>query len=76
MQNNAWNLISFQQQAYTDAAQLEIEPKPDTVIRVFMAWRPIRTPVAVEPQELSAPERCGFTVVEWGGGECPASADP
>ena len=50
-------------------AKLTVTPTPDTVIRVFMAWRPLTEPVAIEPQEWTAPERIGFTLVEWGGTE-------
>ncbi len=67
MEGNPWNLISFQTEAYTQRAKLEISPAPDTLIRVFMAWKPLEAPVEPEPQVLSAPERVGFTVVEWGG---------
>lgn len=69
MEGNAYNLISFQQEAYTDSALLEIDPKPDTLIRVFMAWKALDEPMDIEPQELTSPEREGFTVVEWGGAE-------
>ena len=69
MQDNAWNLISFQEQAYTDAARMEIDPAPDTLIRVFMAWKALAAPVELPPQSLEAPARTGFTVVEWGGRE-------
>ena len=44
-----------------------ITPEPDTLIRIFMAWYGTEEPVSILPQELSAPERQGFTVVEWGG---------
>ena len=70
MQNNPWNLISFQQETYTDAAKLAIDPNPDTLIRVFMAWKPLDAPEQLEPQTLNAPARTGFTVVEWGGRQC------
>lgn len=69
LERNPWNLISFQGAAYTDAARLEIDPAPDTVLRVFMAWRPLQEPVEIAPQRLTAPQRNGFTVVEWGGTE-------
>lgn len=69
MQGNPYNLVSFQREAYDRAARLTVEPQPDTIIRVFMAWMRLDEPVVVEPQELSAPARSGFTVVEWGGGE-------
>ena len=67
MIENEYNLISFQGEAYTDSAKLEIKPEPDTLIRIFMAWKPLEEAVKIEPQELSAPERKGFTAVEWGG---------
>ncbi|MBE6612378.1 MAG: hypothetical protein E7632_07790 [Ruminococcaceae bacterium] len=67
MEQNPYNLISFQSDRYTDGARLDISPAPDTLIRVFMAWRPSDAPVDLPPQELSAPPRTGFTVAEWGG---------
>ena len=67
MEGNPYNLISFQQKAYTDDARLCIVPAPDTVLRVFMAWSPLAQAVEIQPQELFAPKRDGFTVVEWGG---------
>ena len=70
MEQNAYNLISFQQSAYTDAARLTITPQPDTLLRVFMAWKPLTKAVEIAPQTLTAPERTGFTAVEWGGAEC------
>ena len=69
MEGNAYNLISFQEEAYTDSAVLTIDPAPDSLLRVFMAWRGLDKPVEVEPQELTAVERSGFTAVEWGGAE-------
>lgn len=69
MENNPYNLISFQREAYTEHAGLEITPAPDTVIRVFMAWKPLTEAVEIPPQELTAPNRTGFTAVEWGGAE-------
>lgn len=67
MEGNPYNIISFQEEIYTDAAELDISPAPDTVIRVFMAWQPTDEAVELDSQELTAPERKGFTVVEWGG---------
>ena len=67
MEQNAYNLISFQQETYTNSAKLAVFPEPDTLIRVFMAWRPIDAPMEIDPQILTAPERNGFTVLEWGG---------
>lgn len=67
MQDNQYNVISFQTDSYTDNAILSVTPEPDTVLRVFMAFKPSNNPVDIEPQELKSTERNGFTVVEWGG---------
>ncbi|RHO62423.1 hypothetical protein DW088_10445 [Butyricicoccus sp. AM05-1] len=69
MQDNPYNLISFQSEAYTDAAKLDIDPTPDSVLRVFMAWKPLSKPQTIEPQTFTPFARDGFTVVEWGGCE-------
>ncbi len=67
MQNNPYNIISFQFDTYTESARLDITPKPDTLIRVFMTYKAASENVDIAPQELTAPERAGFTAVEWGG---------
>lgn len=69
MQDNPYNLISFQSEAYTDAAKLDIDPTPDSVLRVFMAWKPLSRAQNIEPQTFTPFARDGFTVVEWGGCE-------
>ena len=70
MQDNPYNLITFQTTAYTDAAELDIEPAPDTVIRVFMVWQALDAELEIPEQILpKATAREGFTVVEWGGTE-------
>ena len=66
---NPYNIISFQTDTYTDAAELQINPAPDTVIRVFMTFEASDYMIRILPQKLTAPERIGFTVVEWGGTE-------
>ena len=67
MQDNPFNLIAFQSDVYAQTAQLSVDPVPDTQLRVFMAWKPLGEAVEIPAQSLSAPERTGFTVVEWGG---------
>ena len=49
------------------SAPLDIEPKPDTVIRVLMDYHGLDEYKNVTQQRLATPERRGFTVVEWGG---------
>ena len=69
MQDNPYNLIAFQQEAYTESAKLTVSPRPDSVLRVFMAWKPLARPVDIPAQILPGFERRGFTLVEWGGAE-------
>ena len=69
MEQNPYNVISFQTTAYTDTAVLEVAPAPDTLIRVFMAWYPSEKAVNIPAQSFEPVERSGFTVVEWGGSE-------
>ncbi|MDO5317109.1 MAG: putative Ig domain-containing protein, partial [bacterium] len=67
MQDNPYNVISFQGENYMKAAKLQIEPQPESVLRVFMAWRPSRYLVSIPAPDIKPFERRGFTVVEWGG---------
>ncbi len=67
LQENEYNLISFQGKPYTDAAKLNVTPAPDSVLRVYMVAKPLNAPVEVEPQSFGPFVRQGFTVVEWGG---------
>ena len=69
MQENEYNIISFQTISYENSAKLNITPAPDTLIRVFMAYKPVKKYVEIEKQELTAPQRNGFVAVEWGGAE-------
>ena len=67
MEGNAYNLITFQTDAYTENAKLIVIPSPDSMLRVFMAWKPLDALIEIEPLELPAFARNGFIVVEWGG---------
>lgn len=75
MQNNEYNLISFQGAAYRDNVKLKISPKPDSVLRVNMAYKPLskkeasKAKTKLKAQTFPKFERKGFTVVEWGGEE-------
>ena len=69
MEQNPYNIISFQTDVYTEAAKLAVNPTPDTLICVFMAWKESDVYIELPEQELTALERNGFTVVEWGGTE-------
>ena len=61
--------ISFISQAELDEhAPILVEPKPDTVIRVFFDYKAADAPFAFVEQKLEkGPQRNGFTMTEWGG---------
>lgn len=66
--SSGWIFITFVSQSDFDRdAPLRITPKPDAVYRIFMEWKPLAAPTAVEPLTLPKIIRRGFTVVEWGG---------
>ena len=67
LQDNPYNIISFQADIYTDLAWLKVEPQPDSVLRVFMAVKASSAYVEMKPQSFEPFVREGFTVVEWGG---------
>lgn len=69
MEGNAYNLIRFCGEDYTDRAKLTVSPQPDSVIRVFMAYRGSDGFVDIPAQIIETPAREGFVLVEWGGCE-------
>ncbi len=73
LQAHPYNLISFPTEEYSEIAGLDVIPKPDTVIRVYMVFKGLEEPVGISPEnKLKIPSeknRSGFTVVEWGGSE-------
>lgn len=50
-----------------ELAPLTVTPQPQTVIRVFLDFAGLNQPEALPAQQLRAPQRQGFTLVEWGG---------
>ncbi len=73
LQAHPYNLISFPTEEYSEIAGLDVIPKPDTVIRVYMVFKGLEEPVGISPENTlkipSEKNRSGFTVVEWGGTE-------
>ena len=67
LQENEYNKIYFAEDDYTDKAKLEINPKPDSILRVFMVYEKADENTVLPKQEIKPFERKGFTVVEWGG---------
>ena len=73
MESNPYNLIAFPTESYSEIAELNVSPAPDSVIRVYMVFSPLDEEAEIpEDQQLqlpTTPERTGFTLVEWGGSE-------
>ncbi len=68
LEQNNYNYIRFETIAEINSYMpLEINPNPDTLIRVIMDYKPLETPIEVTEQKITTPTRTGFTVVEWGG---------
>lgn len=67
LQKNEYNKIYFAEDDYTSKAKLEITPKPDSILRVFMVYEKADKNTVLRKQEIKPFERKGFTVVEWGG---------
>lgn len=66
--NRPYVRLSWLTKAQMDAlAPLYLSETPDVTIRVFLDMSGLEGPVFMMPQTLTAPERRGFTVVEWGG---------
>lgn len=69
LEKNEYNLIHFFVNDNIDnSAFLDVKPKPDTQIRVFMEFKAVDKNYKITKQELPRIERKGFTLVEWGGG--------
>lgn len=71
MQDNPYNVISFQTDEYAEHFGLEVSPESDTDIRVFMTYKASEVYVDIAPEEIATPVRIGFFIVEWGGCEMP-----
>ena len=68
MEHNKYNYVRFETiDEINENMPLEIEPKPETLIRVNMVFKPLRKPIEIKEQVLSRVIRKGYTVVEWGG---------
>lgn len=70
LEPNKYNYIRFQtMEQIEENMPLEITPKPDSIIRIVMEYKALEEPIEVTEQQLSTPQRTGFTAVEWGGTE-------
>ena len=68
LESNKYNYIRFATtEEISENMPLEINPKPDTIIRILMTFKALDGPIKTQEQVLSTPHRSGFVVVEWGG---------
>ena len=73
LERNPYNLIHFSGEEYTKIARMNITPKPDSLLRVFMVFKRLEKPMPIKAQSLPTFKRYGFTAVEWGGTEIGGS---
>ncbi len=60
--------VTFVSQSEFDrVAPMNVSPRPDKTIRVFMEYQPLDYSFNARPLKIETPTRTGFTVVEWGG---------
>lgn len=70
LEANKYNYIRFATlEEINENMPLEINPNPDTIIRVLMTFKGLENPISVKQQQLEVPIRTGFVAVEWGGVE-------
>ena len=61
------SICSFQSKKFYENYELNVIPKPDSIIRIFLSIKKLETTINIKEQKLVPNERKGFTVIEWGG---------
>lgn len=70
LESNKYNYIRFATfDEINENMPLEINPNPDTIIRVLMIFKGLESHIDIKEQQLETPNRKGFVVIEWGGTE-------
>ena len=70
LESNKYNYIRFKTREEIDNnMKLNINPEPDTLIRVMMEYKGLDKKIKLKEEKLTKVERKGYTVVEWGGTE-------
>lgn len=70
MKQNNYNFVHFMiNQECDEVATLDVSPKPDSELRVYMFFKSLDEPIYITPQNLETIDRTGFVLVEWGGFE-------
>ena len=69
LRKNRCNFIRFETVNYNNEIPLTIVPKPESIQRILMVYKPVDANYNVRPQVLEPFSRRGYTVIEWGGME-------
>ena len=70
LEANKYNYIRFETDKEINSYMpLEVDPKPETMIRVIMDYKPLDKKMKVKEQKLISKQRKGYTLVEWGANE-------
>lgn len=64
---NKLSLCNFQSEQFFNNFKLNVNPKPDTMIRIFLSIKKLDSPIKIKEQILEKNERKGYTLIEWGG---------
>ena len=70
LEKNKYNYIRFEtMDEINNYMRLDVDPSPDTIIRVYMNFKALDKYINVKEQRLTSVKRSGYTLVEWGGSE-------
>lgn len=70
LERNKYNFIHFLvNEECNEIATLNVNPKPETSIRIYMEFYGLENRTIIKEQQLPKTERKGFTLVEWGGAD-------
>ena len=72
MEHSKYVAIKFQDEDYDKRVPLTVEPKPDSIKRIFMTFKLLDEQISIPAQNLEKfkiEERKGFFVLEWGGAQ-------
>ena len=70
LERNKYNFIHFLvNKECNEIATLNVNPKPETSIRIYMEFYGLENRTIIKEQQLPKTERKGFTLVEWGGAD-------
>ena len=70
LERNKYNFIHFLvNEKCSEIATLNVNPKPETSIRIYMEFYGLENFKNINEQQLPKTNRRGFTLVEWGGSD-------